>query len=315
MNDKIISELSRQIDYYKSLGNEGFRIKQLSKATSVIQELKIEITNPEKDLKGIKGIGKGVIERCKTILKEGSLNIPVINNEWLELTNVHGVGEKQAKKLYDAGIKNVKDLKRFNKTKVKKPLSHAIQLGLKYYDDFNQRIPREEITEFENVCNKLVKDLSTFKWSICGSYRRGKADCGDIDILCTSSKKSYSDMKAFIQGLKNMKYIIDDLTPNATKKYMGVARLKEGGLARRIDIRFVNYDQYGSAMLYFTGNKDFNIMMRNKAIDKGYKLNEYGLFDAKTNEQFDCHSEETIFTKLGMDYIVPEHRTVSSSKK
>ena len=89
-------------------------------------------------------------------------------------------------------------------------------------------------------------------------------------------------------------------------KYMGFSKLLDNP-PRRIDIRFVPFDSYYSALLYFTGSGDFNKKMRQIAKDKGYKLSEYGLFD-KNGKQFKVSSERDIFKLLNMEFLVPRLR-------
>ena len=87
---------------------------------------------------------------------------------------------------------------------------------------------------------------------------------------------------------------------------MGIFKLKNNPY-RRIDIRYVAYDSFYSAILYFTGSKDFNKKMRQLAVNMGYTLNEYGLYD-ETNKQILIHSEKNIFDALSMEYITPDKR-------
>jgi len=105
------------------------------------------------------------------------------------------------------------------------------------------------------------------------------------------------------------KIIIDGLTGiDVDTKFMGFCQLHEFPV-RRIDIRFVPYESYYSALLYFTGSGSFNKKMRTVAINAGYLLNEYGLFNKKTNKQIKIKSEKDIFDILKMEYLEPQFRT------
>ncbi len=154
---------------------------------------------------------------------------------------------------------------------------------------------------------------------LCGSYRREKLTSNDIDILISKKgtsfeSKTQNHLERFVNKLKNpMKHndnkplLIDSMTDKKIKtKYMGFSKLLDNP-PRRIDIRFINYDSYPSALLYFTGSKDLNTKMRNIAKSKGYKLSEYGLFD-KDGKPFKVTSERDIFHKLDMEYISPQLR-------
>ena len=87
---------------------------------------------------------------------------------------------------------------------------------------------------------------------------------------------------------------------------MGVCKINSIG--RRIDIRVVNYESYFTSILYFTGSKDFNVFIRNKALEKNYSLNEYALTDFNNNNKIILKSEEEIFDILKIPYQKPNER-------
>jgi DNA polymerase/3'-5' exonuclease PolX len=103
-----------------------------------------------------------------------------------------------------------------------------------------------------------------------------------------------------------MPLIIDAMTDKKIKtKFMGFSRYLDN-YPRRIDIRFISYDSYPAALLYFTGSGDFNKKMRQIAKNKGYKLSEYGLF--KDDIMIKVETERDIFHKLDMEYLPPRLR-------
>ena len=117
-------------------------------------------------------------------------------------------------------------------------------------------------------------------------------------------------MNLFIKNLKNKKIIIDDLTTDTSKtKYMGFSKLNDNHI-RRIDIRFVPFQSYHSALLYFTGSFQLNRQMRQIAKKLGYKLNEYGLYNKNNNEKLNTPDEKSIFNFLEMDYLNPINRNI-----
>jgi DNA polymerase beta len=164
----------------------------------------------------------------------------------------------------------------------------------------------------------------------CGSYRRGRDRSGDADSLLVHKKlKTKEDIKKyeevhgsvlsiFINKLKELNFISDSLTDGGSTKYMGLCRLKSTSknkytLYRRLDVRFVPYNSYGAALLYFTGSKDHNVIMRNQAISMGLTLSEYGLFKGKKKdqkEQIPTISEEDVFKILKMEYKNPKERDI-----
>ena len=187
-------------------------------------------------------------------------------------------------------------------------------------------IPRSEMDSYNKLFQHLIKKINkTLKLKedeeyiveLCGSYRREKPQSNDIDVLISkkgTDKISLNHLEMIVNKLKkpmkrnDMKpLLVDHMTDKKIKtKYMGFSKLKDNYITR-IDIRFIPYDSYYSAILYFTGSGDFNKKMRLIAKDKGYKLSEYGLFDMK-GKKINVSSERDIFRKLDMEYLPPRLR-------
>ena len=206
-------------------------------------------------------------------------------------------------------------------------LNHHQLVGIKYFWDILQRIPRKEIIQTEEFLKRVAKAINKdIILTVCGSYRRGKSSSGDIDTLITHPKiKTEADLKSanvnilktFVKQLEIIGFLVDHLVEFGNTKYMGIGLYSiKYKIARRIDIRFVPYNSYGAAILYFTGSRDFNTAMRRHAKKKGYKLSEYGLFKKeKINGEdkeilVDCFREEDIFTKLEYPYSKPTDRNI-----
>ena len=174
-----------------------------------------------------------------------------------------------------------------NSTYLYKLNSHQL-LGVKYFYDMSQKIPREEVQKGERILKAAAKHMNPdLQITLCGSYRRGRAKSGDIDCLITHPQlKTEEDLtnngeflKQFVTKLTDSGYLVDHLTLDSKKKYMGLAEIKGVSLCpRRIDIRLIAYQSYAASLLYFTGSKNLNTMMRSTALSLGYTLNEYGLF-------------------------------------
>lgn len=116
-------------------------------------------------------------------------------------------------------------------------------------------------------------------------------------------------LKETVKALKEHGVIVDDLTSQGDTKYMGVCT---GGTSfHRIDLRFVPMESYYPAILYFTGSQQFNVRMRQVALEKGYTLNEYGLHHVhvvQKGKKIVVHSEKEIFDILGIVYLEPYER-------
>ena len=229
---------------------------------------------------------------------------------------MHGIGIKQANEFYVQGIRNIEDLK-----KIKDTLPIIIQKGLKYYDDIQIKIPREEITEiFKIIENELYKiiDKNIVKIEVVGSYRRGKKLCGDMDVIITRTDDGLISgiLNSLVENLIQKKIILDTLslssekTDNNCQLFMGICRLNENSLCRRLDIKVYNKNIFAFALLYFTGSAYFNRSLRLFAKKKGFHLSDKELSNRFNGNKVECKSEEEIFNALGLKYRTPEEREI-----
>ncbi len=331
--EKLIDQIKYDIDHAETKSDElkhSFRLRQISNALKTIKKYPTVIKSGE-ELKDIKGIGKGIINRINEILKTGKLSeIKVRKKEKKyqdyinELEQIFGIGRKTAYELVTKhNIKSVKGLKEaYEKGKIE--LTEQMKTSLKYYDEYKQTIPRAEIKKVDQLIQKYKDTIdSKLEVKICGSYRRKKPTSNDIDILIshpqikTKKKLLSSDVNylhEFVKVFKKLNLIVGDLTyEDYETKYMGYCRYPDKNKKypiRRVDIYYAPYDSYHSFLLHLTGSGEFNRKMRLLAIELGYKLNEYGLFKAKDHKFTKIHveSEKDIFNKLGMEYIKPENR-------
>lgn len=314
----------------------GFRLSSIRKGIQLIQEYPEEITSG-RQARQIKGIGKGISDRIDEILRDESLaeleedmgQGEDSNRIIAELTTVSGIGVVKARELmvkYE--LEGVEDLiQRWQAGLIKvgrHELTHHIEVGLRWYHDTKQKIPRNEMdvysTVLEEVARSIDKDLKT---QICGSYRRGKSQSSDVDVLLTHpnlrtepevtvSKIKYLPM--LLEALVDRKIIVDSMTDHhkSSTKYMGVSRIKEDAHMRRIDIRFVAYESWATALYYFTGSGTFNKLFRGIALQRGYTLNEYGIYKlnekGERGELIPTFSEEQIFDVVGVEYLTPGER-------
>ena len=253
MNSLIISELNKLIStlLYEKPPNFSFKVNSFKKTINLIKEIDYEINSAEQ-LKNIKGIGKGTIDRINEILKNGNLqenknvekkqkNISDFN----KLQTITGIGPAKAKQLIDKKI-TFDNLIKNPSDSMLNELTHHQLIGVKYYHDLLKRIDSKIIYEVEQYLKKF-----DFKFNICGSYRRKKENSGDIDILILEEKKTLKDI---VKILTEDKFIIDNLTDDGKTKYMGICKTPKSH-AMRIDIRLIPKQSYPFALLYFTGSK------------------------------------------------------------
>lgn len=322
MNKKetILYNLGELKKVYMNNEDKKWNLRALSNAIHSISKFDEEIISGNQLKEKIKGVGEKIAKKIDEILLTGTLKeLPELNyndnnNKSLEkLLLITGVGNVRAKKWISMGIIDINTLKQAIQDKVI-TTTHHIDLGIKYYEDFQKKIPKEEIDEIKILLNNAMKKIDNqLIFEICGSYRRGLPESGDIDILVSHpnyiqniSEKKFLDK--IIKELTKSNFIIDNLTSKGATKFMGVC--KKNQISRRIDIRVVNYQSYFTSIIYFTGSKEFNIFLRNKALAKNYTLNEYSLTNLHTNEDFSIESEEHIFKILETPYLKPNERNL-----
>ena len=308
-----VAELLNEIADYLEFADDTFRVRAYRKAALVIEGLSEDIEQVWKDgrLEELPGIGEGIAKKIDEFLKTGKLKhldelkkkTPV---DMESLGRIEGMGPKTILKLYrELKIKNVAGLEKAAKQgKIQKieglgpTVEQNIIKSIEFAKKSKDRVPlgfalgsAEEVTKYL----KALKEVQ--KVSVAGSTRRMKETIGDIDILATS--KSPQIVIDFFAKMPNVAQV---LAKGPTKSSV---RLKEG---MQVDLRVLNDNIFGAALLYFTGNKEHNIILRRIAIKKGLKLSEYGLFDSRTNRLVAGRTEEEVYKKLGMDYIEPEMR-------
>ncbi len=255
------------------------------------------------DLKDVKGIGTEIRAKIKDVLATGkSASAEKARTESVEvadmLLKIYGVGPVKASELIKSGIRSLDDLR-------KRPdlLNENQKLGLKYYNDINKRIPREEIDQhLQDIWDSIEGDLEI---EIAGSYRRGAPNSGDIDVLVTGDHDEFEDL---LDKLYDDGYILAFLS-RGKKKALTIARLP-GKPARRVDFQFTTPEEFPFAVLYFTGSDQFNVAMRKYALSKGYSLSEHGLkkMDEDAPDVPRIKKEEDIFKFLDYKYVDPTER-------
>jgi len=328
---KIIDEFTDlvkqiKIDIENSTGKEKikntFRLQSIENAIKVISKIKNDKITIEQ-ISNLKGIGPGTIRRIEEIIKTGKLEeikITTKDEKFLklmdELEESYGIGKKTAYTLFkEHNIKSMDELIK----KVKSGeivLSDVAMKGLKYYKQITTKIPRKIIDSArELLLDVLFKIDPELFGAICGSYRRMKETSGDIDLIVVHPKiQTKTDLKVnkyfktIIKTLKMGGFIIESLTgDDVESKFMGIFKFEE--IIGRIDIRFMPYESFYFAYLYFTGGVDLNRNMRLVAITHGYKLNEYGLYKDGSSKSIIVESEKEIFDILGLNYLQPKDRS------
>jgi len=314
MENREIARILAEIGEYLEMQAVAFKPRAYQKAAVAIEDLEESVQEIYekgglKALEQIPGVGRSIAEKIEELVKTGRLKYyerlkketPV---NLSELTKIEGLGPQKVKKLYERlKIKNVSELEKAAKAgKVRELESFGakseenILKGIDFLKKSGSRfVLGFAMPEIEEIKNRLKNLKEVERVDVAGSARRRKETIGDIDILAIS-KKPEKVMDFFV----SMKEVINVYGQGPTRASI---RLKSGLDA---DLRVVAEKSYGAALLYFTGSKDHNIVLRNLAIKKGLKLNEYGLF--RRERQIAGRTEEEVYRALGLEYIPPEIR-------
>jgi DNA polymerase (family 10) len=317
MRNLEIAQIFREIaNILEIKGANVFRIRAYERAAQNIESLTEDIEKyaREDKLTDIAGIGKDLANRINEYIKNGKIKVyedlkKSIPKGLLDLLNIPSVGPKTAKLLYEKlKVKSIEDLeKAIKKNKlqgifgIKEKTIENILKGIEILKRGKERMTLAQAMQVgDEFVSALKKLLEVKKITPAGSLRRQKETVRDIDILIISDKPQ-KIMDTFTE-LPNVATV---LAKGETKASV---RTKDDV---QVDCRVEKEKSFGAALLYFTGSKNFNIKIRQLAIKKGFKVNEYGVFSASggRKEKFICgRTEEEIFKILGMSYIEPELR-------
>jgi DNA polymerase IV len=286
---------------------EKFSALAYAKAIKSLKDMPGPLTSVDQ-VKGLKGIGAKITAKIEEILATGELAAATRTRGELNLDiydallKVHGIGPVKAKELVKGGITSIKDLR------ARPELLNDIQkMGLKYYEDCLERIPRSEMQQHEMILKKMLP--STCEGILVGSYRRKAETSGDIDMLVRYKGIHHKDTFVdFVESLKTSGYLRDILALGEKKcmAYVGLS----GGKARRLDLLVTPTSQFANSILYFTGSDVFNVAFRSHCLSKGYTLNEHTMKPiGKAPPPPPMKTEADIFAFVGVEYVEPEMRT------
>ncbi|XP_075922374.1 DNA polymerase lambda isoform X1 [Petromyzon marinus] len=229
------------------------------------------------------GVGERLAKKVAEIAQSGELrqlqhldpSVGVIAT----FTDIWGVGSKTAQAWYQQGLRTLDDVR------ARATLTRQQQIGLRHYDDLLLRMPRAEAHDIERtVCTAALAVDAALLCVACGSYRRGKSSCGDVDVLVThpDGRSHALALPRILASLHASGFLTDDLVSHdeggSQHKYMGVCRLPgPASRHRRLDLIAVPHAEFACALLYFTGSAHFNRSMRALARTRGMSLSERAL--------------------------------------
>ncbi|KAK0446787.1 hypothetical protein EV421DRAFT_1791382 [Armillaria borealis] len=334
-NQDVVDRLSelKGLHAAKAGHEDRWKVFAYTRAISAIRVYPKRIKRTSEVL-SLRGIGEKTAQKIWEILQTGGLRrIKYETTEEVIVSRVfqgiYGVGLKTSLLWYGAGNRTLDDIKT---EKYGTKLSNAQKIGLKYYDDINSRMPRDEAKALFDLIKPIALSIDPKLFvEIMGSYRRGKADCGDIDIMITRCPDDDGKTHAGVLGkllkkLREADIITEDLAvPENIRDleaiYRGLCHLpQEGSRQRRIDFLTIPWKSRGAALLYYTGDDIFNRALRLKANHMGYSLNQRGLWEGVVRDPSNrtkklntgsikaSETEEEIFKILNVPYQEPHER-------
>src|ERR1022692_577841 len=319
MNKDQVAEVLAGIAVLLELkGENPFKTRAYQNAARTIETLSepLDKVVAEARLADIKGIGEALQQKITELVTTGRLQYyedlkAATPPGLVAMLDIPGLGPKKIKALHDElGIDTVEKLEQACKDG---KIAGLKGLGEKTQTNILEGIARrrsyasrhlisDALLGAEPLLEALRSHPDVIRCSSAGSLRRHREIIGDIDLLASSKAP-----EEVIESFTSQPGVLKVLAKGETKASV----LLEGGI--QSDLRVVSDADYSSALMYFTGSKEHNIVMRQRAIDRGLRLNEYGLFRSKEETRdpkllVKCKTEEEIFEKLGLHYVPPEMR-------
>tara|TARA_B100001123_G_scaffold38637_4_gene39927 strand:- start:6888 stop:8627 length:1740 start_codon:yes stop_codon:yes gene_type:complete len=312
MNNQQIATIFSEIsDLLEIKGVNPFKIRAYRNAAETLTTLDESVSEMDsKALLSIPSIGKDLASRIQEISRTGTslFYTELLENyprSLLDLLKLQGLGPKTVSLLHTSlNVTNIDDLERAIQTgqlnklrglgqKKQALILNAIAEHRKY---LGRQLSASAWVIAKSVVDYLQSAHPNGRFHVVGSLRRGCETCGDIDILAVDASESTHD--TFISFPTLERVIVKGKTKSSIL-------LRDGS---QIDLRLVPLESEGAALQYFTGSRSHNVSLRDRAIKRGLKLNEYGLFQTSDQSQIKTASEREIYRALGLSDIPPELR-------
>ncbi|HTV04765.1 MAG TPA: DNA polymerase/3'-5' exonuclease PolX [Acidobacteriaceae bacterium] len=320
MDNRTIAQLlSETADLLEISAEDPFRIRSYRRAADAVESSTVQLSEIAGDLKKlleIPGIGKGMAANIQEMQSTGSLTLreellAQYRPTMLDLLKLPGMGPKTVALLWDAlkigsieelesaiATGKLNDLPRFGTRQIEK-----LRKGI---DDYKKNSGRFLIDVTEIAAEQLIAYLKKFPGFTTieptGSLRRGRETVGDLDILVTGPACAEDKASAAVDYTAAYPPIADLIAKGQNKVSF---RLRNG---LQVDVRLLPESSYGAALQYFTGSKMHNVAIRQRALKRGYTLNEYALARLDDGSVVANATEHDIYKALGLQWIPPELR-------
>jgi DNA polymerase (family X) len=310
-NKGIALVLGQIADLLEIKGDNAFKIRAYRSAADVVATWPDAVARMDaQQLRAIPGVGKDLATRIRELAETGASPyhqelLAQFPSTILDLLRLQGVGPKTVAMLYST--LNISTLEGLSAAAREGRLRGLKGMGakkeaqiLKSIEERAKDEGRHLLTETAATAADVVSYLKGHAPDVefipVGSLRRGCETCGDIDILAVGGDERLMDTFVAHPRVERV------LGRGSTK-----SSVKLSG-SYQADVRLVPRESRGAAMQYFTGSKAHNIVVRDRAIQRGFKLNEYGLFRSDNDERVAGETEEGIYQALGMAWVEPELR-------
>ena len=321
MDNKAIANVFYETaDLMEIDGADSFRIRSYRRAAEALEGTPEQVSgllDEPKTLLEIPGIGKGMAANIQELCRAGKLAthqelLEKYRPSMLELLKIQGLGPKTIALLWSAfqvsDVEGVEKLAREGKLRELPRMSEkSEQKILKAIENYRRITGRFLLDEADRTAEKLTEHLKHIKGiekiTPAGSLRRGRETVGDLDMLITGPCCVDDEMRSdLIEEILRFPGIQEVLARGDNKVSF---KLRTG---MQVDVRMLPPESYGAAMQYFTGSKNHNVTLRQRALKMGYTLNEYGLFRLDNNKRVGGATEDEIYGRLKLDTIPPELR-------
>lgn len=314
MKNRDIAAIFNEIaDMLEVKSESPFRITAYRRAARALEGLTEDIAAiaARDELEEIPGVGKGTAEKIQEFLGTGTMKYyeelrAALPPGITTLMTVPEVGPKTALMLHERlGVKTIEDLEQAAKAgkiralpRMGEKTEENILKGIALLRRTKERLPIGQVLPHAQELVAALREVKEVKQiSVAGSLRRMKETIGDIDILVTSANPE-PVMEVFTSSPKVKQLLARGPTRSSVVLDVGI----------QADVRVVEPDSFGAALQYFTGSKDHNVKLRERAVRKNLKINEYGVFTVPGDRRVAGRTEEEVYSSVGLPWIPPEIR-------
>lgn len=311
-NIEIAAKFNQIADLLEIQGENPFRIRAYRNAARELESLSLEVSEMVKggvSLTTLPTIGDDLAEKIEVMLKTGEIpflkkletQVPLVLSQLLK---IEGLGPKRVKMLYQQlNVRSAEDLSKViasgklrNIKGFGEKLEQKIQAGIAHVEEYSKRMRLSDVFSLVESLLNYFKKLREVKQVECaGSFRRRRETVGDLDFLVSSTEPE-KVISHFVKYEEVAEILSQGDTRSSIRLHSGI----------QVDLRVVDEESYGAALLYFTGSKAHNISIRTIAVKKQLKINEYGIY--RGEERLAGKTEKDMYHQIGMAYIEPEMR-------